>query len=279
MRIIKAETIRDIVKELCLEANFALRKDVYSALKTAAKKEKNKRAKKILEILVKNADIARKEKIAICQDTGMAIVFVDIGQDIKVQGSLEKAINQGVSQAYTKGYLRKSIVADPLLRKNTGDNTPAVIHYRIVPGSKIKITVMAKGFGSENVSKTKMLKPTEGESQIADFVANAVKDAGPGACPPFFIGIGIGGSLDKAVALAKEALLLPIGAVNKKRHLARLEKEILAQVNKLKIGPMGFGGAHTALGVKILSCPTHIAGLPVAVNISCHALRTAGKVL
>ena len=277
MRIIKAEKIRDIVKELCLEANFSLRKDVLAALKHAAKTEKNKRAKDVLRILVKNAEIARNDKIAICQDTGMAVVFVDLGQDVKIKGSLEKAINDGVRQAYAKGYLRKSIVNDPILRKNTKDNTPAIIHYKIVPGNKIKISVLAKGFGSENVSKTKMLKPTDGASEIISFVADSVKEAGPDACPPFIVGVGVGGTLDKAITLAKEALFIPLDARNRQKHLAKLEKDIFAKVKKLCMGPMGFGGKYTALGVKVLAHPTHIAGLPVAVNISCHALRTAEK--
>ncbi|MFH1778805.1 MAG: fumarate hydratase [Candidatus Omnitrophota bacterium] len=280
MREVNVNRIKGVVAQLAIEANLFLRKDVLRALKNAYLKEKKVRAKKILEILVENAKIAAEEKLPICQDTGMATVFLEIGQGIKlVGGDLEKAINNGIKQGYKKGYLRKSVVADPLLRVNTKDNTPAVIHTKIVPGNKIKITVSPKGFGSENKSATKMFKPTDNMNKIEEFIIETVKNAGADACPPFIIGVGIGGTLDKACILAKEALLRPIDKRNLKPHIAKLENGLLKKINSLKIGPMGLGGNATCLAVSIETYPTHIAGLPVCVNISCHATRSASVIM
>lgn len=280
MRKIEVKRITSLVAKLATEANFALRRDIVSAIRKAYAAEKKPKAKKILGILVENADIAKRGKIAICQDTGMAEVFVDIGQEVRVVGGdLSKAINEGIRQGYKKGYLRKSVVSDPFLRKNTGDNTPAVIHERITPGDRIKITVMPKGFGSENKTLTKMFNPTQGANEISAFVVEAVRKAGADACPPYIIGIGIGGTLDKACLLAKEALIRPINRRNTKPHIAALERGLLKKINALKIGPMGFGGNATCLGVNIETYPTHIAGLPVCVGISCHATRSATATL
>ena len=280
VREVNVNRIKGVVAQLAIEANLFLRKDVLRALKNAYLKEKKVRAKKILEILVENAKIAAEEKLPICQDTGMATVFLEIGQGIKlVGGDLEKAINNGIKQGYKKGYLRKSVVADPLLRVNTKDNTPAVIHTKIVPGNKIKITVSPKGFGSENKSATKMFKPTDNMNKIEEFIIETVKNAGADACPPFIIGVGIGGTLDKACILAKEALLRPIDKRNLKPHIAKLENGLLKKINSLKIGPMGLGGNATCLAVSIETYPTHIAGLPVCVNISCHATRSASVIM
>lgn len=280
MRKIEVKKIISIVAKLAMEANFALRRDIVFAIRKAYAAEKNPKAKKILGILVENADIAKKGKIAICQDTGMAEVFLDIGQEVRVVGGdLSKAINEGIRQGYKKGYLRRSVVSDPFLRKNTGDNTPAVIHERIVPGDRIKITVMPKGFGSENKTRTRMFNPTQGANEISAFVVEAVRKAGADACPPYIIGVGIGGTLDKACLLAKEALIRPINRRNPKAHIAALERGLLKKINALKIGPMGFGGNATCLGVNIETYPTHIAGLPVCVDISCHATRSATATL
>lgn len=276
MRNMSVDRIRSAVAELALTANFALRRDIVRALKKAYLAERKQRAKKILKILLNNAAIAKNEKLAICQDTGMAAVFVEIGQDVHLTGgALSKAVNEGIRQGYRKGYLRKSVVADPLLRINTKDNTPAVIHEEIIPGDKIKITVLPKGFGSENKTATRMFHPTQGAGDIAAFVTEAVKKAGSEACPPYIVGVGIGGTLDKACLIAKEALLRPIDKRNAKPHIAKLEKDLLKRINALKIGPMGFGGGATCLGVNVETYPTHIAGLPVCVSISCHATRSA----
>ncbi|GFR36456.1 fumarate hydratase [Thermobrachium celere] len=230
--------------------------------------------KKILDILIKNSEIAENEKMPMCQDTGMAVVFMEIGQDVHiVGGNLEDAINEGVRQGYIEGYLRKSVVKDPLDRVNTKDNTPAIIHYSIVPGDKIKITVAPKGFGSENMSRLKMLKPADGVEGVKKFVLETVKEAGPNPCPPIVVGVGIGGTFEKAAFLAKKALLRSVDEENKNPYYAQLEKELLEEINKLGIGPQGFGGLTTCLGVNIEVYATHIAGLPVAVNINCHATR------
>ncbi len=280
MRKINARKIQDAVARLAVEANLFLRKDVLRALKKAYSKEKVSRAKKILKALVENAAIASSEKIPICQDTGMATVFLEVGQEAAiVGGDFEKAINKGIAEGYKKGFLRKSIVADPLLRINTKDNTPAVIHTKIVPGSKIKITVAPKGFGSENKSVTNMFRPTDGADKIEQFILEAVRKAGPDACPPYIIGVGIGGTLDKACFLAKEALLRRIDKRNPRRHIAKLESGLLKKINRLNIGPMGLGGKATCLGLNIEVYPTHIAGLPVCVSISCHATRSATAVI
>lgn len=280
MRKISAKKIQKTVAKLSVEANLFLRKDVLRALKNAYSKEKAPRAKKILKALVENAAIASSEKIPICQDTGMAAVFLEIGLEAAIAGGdLEKAINKGIAEGYKKGFLRKSVVSDPFSRVNTKDNTPAVIHTKIVPGSKIKITVAPKGFGSENKSVANMFRPTDGADKVGRFIVEAVKKAGPDACPPYIIGVGIGGTLDKACILAKEALLRPISKRNPKRHIARMESGLLKKINNLNIGPMGLGGKATCLGLNIEVYPTHIAGLPVCVSISCHATRSATKTL
>lgn len=278
MRKININLVKKIVSELCIEANIKLRSDILLSLKASLKRERNLRARRMLEILIENAVIAKKESLPICQDTGMAVVFMEIGQDIHFTGGLvSKAVNDGIKDGYLKGYLRKSVVADPLCRINTKTNAPAVIHYEIVKGSKLKITVFPKGFGSENKSVISMFLPTQEEPEIDKFIINAVKNAGPDACPPYIVGVGIGGTLDKAVFLSKKALLTDLRKSNPKKNLSLMEKRILAKINKLNIGPMGIGGETTALGVKILSFPTHIAGLPVAVNIGCHATRSASR--
>lgn len=276
MRNIKVSRIRDLISELCIDANLRLRGDVLHAIRNAVKREEDSMSKRALELLVENAKVASEDKIAICQDTGLAIVFMEIGQDVHITGgSLKEAVNKGVENGYKKGYLRKSVVISPLTRRNTGTNTPAMLYTSIVPGESVKIWVMAKGFGSENKSKVVMLDPTDDEKKIIDFVINTVRSAGSEACPPFLLGIGIGGTFDHAAFLSKKALLKSIDEKNPDPALYRLEKQILHKVNRLGIGPMGFGGKTTALGVNILSSATHIAGLPVAVNVSCHATRTA----
>lgn len=282
MRKIKVSLVSKVISGLCIRANINLRKDVLAVLKKAFILEKNKKAKNILGDLIKNASLAKRQKIAICQDTGMAVVFVDMGQNVSiVGGSLEKAINEGIKDGYKKGYLRKSVVSDPFLRKNTNTNTPGIIHYNIVPGNKIKITVLPKGFGCENVSKTKMLRPTDGIKETISFILDTVKEAGPDACPPFVVGVGIGGTLDYACLLAKKALLKSVDRrpSTVDRKINKLENELLKKINQLGIGPMGLGGRTTCLGANIQTYPTHIAGLPVAVNISCHALRSASIII
>ncbi|MFH1753874.1 MAG: fumarate hydratase [Candidatus Omnitrophota bacterium] len=280
MRKIDAGRIKEVVSELCVEANISLRRDVLDALKKALAREKKRAARDILGELIENAAIAKRERLPICQDTGAVIVHCEIGQDLLITGGdLTEAINEGVRDGYRKGYLRKSIVGSPLNRKNTGTNTPAIIHTAIVPGEKIKIAVCPKGFGSENKSRIKMFNPTASVKEIKDFVLEVVKGCGPEACPPLVLGIGLGGTFEKAAELAKAALLRPINRKNPDKALDKLQRELLSDINALKIGPMGMGGATTALGVNILDFPTHIAGLPVAVCISCHATRGAEKIL
>ena len=280
MREIDVRKMRETVAELCLKANFELRRDILKALKVALKKESNPRARNLLKTLVENAALAKKKRIAICQDTGFVSVFIELGSSVLLSGGdLAQAVNKGVEDAYKKGYLRKSIVNDPILRKNTNTNTPSIIHIDIVEGDKVRISVSPKGFGSENKGAIKMLKPTASEKDIISFVTEVVKLAGPDACPPYILGIGIGGTLDYAAHLSKRALLRSIEFSNRKKHFRRLEKDILKAVNSLGIGPMGLGGKTTALGVNIEEFPTHIAGLPVAVSVSCHATRSAEKVL
>jgi fumarate hydratase subunit alpha len=280
MRKIETQAIRQAVAKLCQEANFGLREDVLASLKAALEKEDSPRARGIIQDLIENAAIACRDKIPLCQDTGMAVVFLEIGQEVHITGgSLEEAINGGISQGYREGYLRKSVVRDPLLRQNTGDNTPAIIHTEIVPGDKLKITLFPKGFGSENVSAATNLLPSAGAEGVKKFVRETVKKSGANGCPPLAIGIGIGGTLEKAAYLAKQAMLRPLGSHHPQRHIAKLEKEILKDINGLGIGPLGLGGKTTVLGVNIEVFPTHIAGLPVAVNISCHALRQASRIL
>ncbi|MFH0791247.1 MAG: fumarate hydratase [Candidatus Omnitrophota bacterium] len=273
MKIISAEKIRDTVSNLCVQANLYLRKDVLSALKNAYKRETNKTSQEILKAIIDNAGIAKNEKLAICQDTGMPIVFVEAGQGVKINGDLKKAINKGVELGYKKASLRNSIVNSPLARNKSG-YSPAVIHFDIVQGDKLKITVLPKGFGCENKTRLKMFKPTAGIEEIKRFIIDAVKDAGPDACPPYVVGVGIGGTSDYACLLAKKALLKKLYA---KRYTlnAKLESDLLKEINNLNIGPMGLGGRNTCLGLNIQTYPTHIAGLPVCVNISCHALRSA----
>jgi len=279
IRTIDSKLIRDAVKDLFIKANTSLRPDILSGLKDARKKETRKKAKYALDVIIKNAFIAKKKMLAICQDTGMAVVYLKVGQSLTIKGDLKKAVTKGVELAYKEACLRKSIVDDPLTRENTNTNLPPVIYTDIVPGNKINIRVVAKGFGCENVSKINMFRPTDPVSSIEKFIVDTVKEAGSRPCPPVYIGIGIGGTLDKAVSLSREAIFRPLGKNSKYKNIARLEKSILKKVNNLKIGPVGVGGNVTALGVSILTYPTHIAGLPVSVNISCHATRTAEAVI
>jgi len=273
MREIKAKQILLAIVELVRQANFILRSDVLAALKNAYRAENNNQAKIILKAILDNAVFAKKESLAICQDTGMPVVFVEVGQNIKIKGDLKSAINQGIEMSYKKYSLRNSIVADPLLRK-TPEFSPGIIHIDMVRGSKIKLTVLPKGFGCENKSQLKMFKPTASLEEIKHFIVGAVKDAGPDACPPYIVGVGIGGTADYASFLAKKALLSRIQIRN-----SQLENDLLKDINKTGIGPMGLGGKTTALAVKIQKYPTHIAGLAVSVNISCHALRSACVIL
>lgn len=273
MRKVKADKIINTVKEMCIEANLELAPDMKQALVSAKEKETSEVGCKILSDLEENLEIAKNESIPICQDTGMAVVFVEVGQNVKVKGSLTEAINEGVRQGYTEGYLRKSVVSDPLERVNTNDNTPAIIHYDIVDGNEIKITLAPKGFGSENMSKIVMLKPADGIEGVKEVVINAVKEAGPNACPPMVVGVGIGGTFEKCALLAKKALARDLNSKNENQLYADLEDELLEKINKIGIGPGGLGGTQTALGVNVETYPTHIAGLPVAVNICCHVNR------
>lgn len=274
MREIHINKIQEAVENLCIDANYNLSKDVIYSLDKAKSEETWNLAEDILDKIIINAEIARTEKMPICQDTGMACVFIEIGQDVHVVGgNLEEAINEGIRRGYDKGYLRKSVVKDPIYRVNTNDNTPGIIYYDIVPGDNLKITVAPKGFGSENMSQIKMLKPSDGVEGVKDFIIKVVKEAGPNPCPPMIVGVGIGGTFEKAAYLSKKALIRPIDSKNKNKFYADLEDELLIRMNELGIGPQGFGGKTTALGINIETFPTHIAGLPVAVNISCHATR------
>lgn len=273
MKTILALEIKNIVKDLCIKSNYILPDDVKFALNLASKNEVSDIAKETLGIIIENYKIAASDNIPICQDTGMTLVFLEIGQQIYIDGDLEEAINDGVREGYEEGFLRKSVVSDPLTRKNTMDNTPAMIYYDIVKGDKLKITVAPKGFGSENMSQIKMLKPSDGLSGIKEFVLKVVKEAGPNPCPPIVVGIGIGGTFDKAALISKTALMKDLDIPNPDPFYAQLEKDLLEEINALDIGPQGFGGKTTALAVKIQTLPTHIAGLPCAVNINCHACR------
>ncbi len=280
MRTIHTDTVIETVKNLCIRANIFLGEDVKCALSSASQKETKKSAKEFLERLKENLSVAEKKEIPVCQDTGMAVVFVKLGQDVHIEGiSLTDAINHGVSKGYTEGYLRKSVVKDPILRGNTGDNTPAVIHYDIVPGDKLTITVAPKGFGSENMSAVKMLKPSDGIEGVKQFVLETVKKAGANPCPPIVVGVGIGGTMEKCALLAKEALSLELDHENPDPFYKALEEELLLKINETGIGVQGFGGANTALCVKVRTYPTHIAGLPCAVNINCHVARHKTVVL
>ena len=274
MREIEVSKITDVVAQMCIDANLELSPEMVDCIGKAKESEQGDLAKQILGQLQENMDIAKEDRIPICQDTGMAVFFVEIGQDVHISGgSLTDAINEGVRRGYTDGYLRKSVVGDPLIRENTKDNTPAIIHYDIVPGDKLKITVTPKGFGSENMSKLVMLKPADGIEGVKKVVIDAAKDAGPNACPPFVIGVGIGGDFELVAKLAKKALTREPGSHNETSYVADLEKELLASINSLGIGPAGLGGNTTALAVNIETYPTHIAGLPVAVNMCCHVDR------
>lgn len=274
IRTIRVEEITKNIKEMCIEANHFLSPDMAEAMKCAEKNEEAPLGKQILEQLQENLKIAGEDMIPICQDTGMAVVFLEIGQDVHLEGgALEDAVNEGVRQGYVEGYLRKSVVGDPLIRENTKDNTPAVLHTRIVDGDQVKIKVAPKGFGSENMSRVFMLKPAEGIEGVKDAVLTAVKDAGPNACPPMVVGVGIGGTFEKCALMAKEALTREVGSHSEIEYVKELEEGLLTKINSLGIGPGGLGGTTTALAVNINTYPTHIAGLPVAVNICCHVNR------
>lgn len=274
IRTIRVEEITKNIKEMCIEANHFLSPDMAEAMKCAEKNEEAPLGKQILEQLQENLKIAGEDMIPICQDTGMAVVFLEIGQDVHLEGgALEDAVNEGVRQGYVEGYLRKSVVGDPLIRENTKDNTPAVLHTRIVDGDQVKIKVAPKGFGSENMSRVFMLKPAEGIEGVKDAVLTAVKDAGPNACPPMVVGVGIGGTFEKCALMAKEALTREVGSHSEIEYVKELEEELLTKINNLGIGPGGLGGTTTAFAVNINTYPTHITGLPVAVNICCHVNR------
>ena len=280
IRTINIKEITTNIKEMCIEANHFLSEDMERAMKQAEKAEQSPLGKQILEQLEENLQIAADDMIPICQDTGMAVIFLEIGQDVHLQGgSFEDAVNEGVRQGYVEGFLRKSVVKDPLIRENTKDNTPAVIHYKIVEGSQVKIKVAPKGFGSENMSRVFMLKPADGIEGVKEAVLTAVKEAGPNACPPMVVGVGIGGTFEKCALMAKEALTREVGTHSDIQYVKEMEKELLAKINSLGIGPGGLGGTTTALAVNINTYPTHIAGLPVAINICCHVNRHIVRVL
>ncbi|MDD3206428.1 MAG: fumarate hydratase [Lachnospiraceae bacterium] len=274
MRTINVSEITSNIKEMCIEANHYLTEDMDAAMKKAVQTEKAPLGKQILNQLQDNLEIAAKEMIPICQDTGMAVVFLEVGQDVHFEGgNVQDAVNEGVRQGYTEGFLRKSVVSDPLIRENTKDNTPAIIHFEIVPGDRVKITVAPKGFGSENMSRVFMLKPADGIEGVKNAVLTAVKDAGPNACPPMVIGVGIGGTFEKCALMAKKALTREVNQRSDIPYVKELEEELLETINKLGIGPGGLGGTTTALAVNINTYPTHIAGLPVGINICCHVNR------
>ena len=279
MRNINADIITDTVRKLCIDANYSLPDDVIRALDAAYVSERWPAAENSLKLLQDNIRIAAEKRLPLCQDTGAACVFVELGTDVHIVGDFEDAVNKGVSRGYTEGYLRKSIASDPLLRGNTGDNTPAFISVSLVPGDSMKITVAPKGCGSENMSAVKMLKPSDGRDGVVDFIVETVRNAGPNPCPPVILGVGIGGTFDKCAYLAKKALLRPLDIKNSDPYYAALESELLEKINSLGIGPQGFGGYTTCLGVLIEKMPTHVAGLPVAVNMSCHCTRRASAVI
>ncbi len=280
MRNFSVDEITQNVKEMCIEANYSLTEDMRAALEKAGREEKSPLGRQILEQLEENLVIASGDRIPICQDTGMAVIFLKIGQEVHFTGgSLEGAIQEGVRQGYKEGYLRKSVVKDPLQRENTKDNTPAVIHYEMVPGEQVSVTVAPKGFGSENMSRIFMLKPADGEEGVKNAVLTAVRDAGPNACPPMVVGVGIGGTFEKCALLAKEALTRPINSHSEIPYVKQMEEELLQKINASGIGPGGLGGTITALAVNINTYPTHIAGLPVAVNICCHVNRHVHRIL
>jgi len=279
MRELQAKTITEAVSQMCITANQNLPDDVRRCIQSCKEKEDWAPAKEALQQLIDNYEIAKQDMVPICQDTGVACVFVEIGQNVYINGDLNEAINEGVRLGYKDGYLRMSVVADPLKRKNTGDNTPAMIYYDIVPGDKVKLTVAPKGFGSENMSRITMLRPSDGVEGVKAFVLKTVENAGANPCPPVIVGVGIGGTFDKAANLAKKALLRPADDFNEDPFYRNLEEELLESINNLGIGPQGFGGRTTALAVKVLSMPTHIAGLPVAVNLNCHVARHVSEII
>lgn len=280
MKTIQVNQITKEIKEMCIEANHYLTSDMKEALKNAVTTEESSLGKQILNQLQDNLEIAGKDMIPICQDTGMAVVFLEIGQDVHFEGgNLEEAVNEGVRQGYVEGFLRKSVVKDPLIRENTKDNTPAIIHYEIVPGENVKITVAPKGFGSENMSRVFMLKPADGIEGVKNAILTAVKDAGPNACPPMVVGVGIGGTFEKCALMAKKALTRPVDEHSTIPYIKEMEEELLQKINQTGIGPGGLGGTTTALAVNINTYPTHIAGLPVAVNICCHVNRHAVRIV
>ena len=280
MRTVLVNEVTKRIREMCIEANHFLAPDMDRAMKDAVQSERSDLGKRILCQLQENLKIAREDMIPVCQDTGMAVIFAEIGQEVHFEGgNLEDAIQEGVRQGYTDGYLRKSVVKDPLIRENTKDNTPAVIYYEIVPGDEVKLTVAPKGFGSENMSRVFMLKPADGIEGVKDAVLTAVKDAGPNACPPMVVGVGIGGTFEKCALLAKKALTRPVNIRSRIPYVKELEEELYEKLNRLVIGPGGLGGSTTVLAVNINTYPTHIAGLPVAVNICCHVNRHAERVI
>lgn len=280
VRSVNVELLTQNIKEMCIQANHYLAPDMDKAMKDAHEKETKPLAKQILGQLLENLEIAGEDMIPICQDTGMVVVFLKIGQDVHFEGgSVEDAVNEGVRQGYQEGYLRKSVVGDPLLRVNTKDNTPAIIHYELVPGDRVEILVAPKGFGSENMSKIHMLKPADGVEGVKEAIVNTVREAGPNACPPVVVGVGIGGTFEKAAILAKKALTREIGTHSELPHIKELEEELLAKINEIGLGPAGLGGDTTALAVNINTYATHIAGLPVAVNICCHVNRHIARTI
>ena len=280
IRTVQTEIITETIKKMCIEANYSLSSDMVKAMRKAEEKEESVLGKQILAQLQDNLEIAASDMIPICQDTGMAVVFLEVGQDVHFEGgSFEDAVNEGVRRGYTEGFLRKSVVGDPILRENTKDNTPAVIHTRIVEGDRVKITVAPKGFGSENMSRVFMLKPAEGLEGVKNAILTAVKDAGPNACPPLVVGVGIGGTFEKCALMAKKALTREVGKHSDIPYVRKLEEEMLEKINCLGIGPGGLGGTVTALAVNVNTYPTHIAGLPVAVNICCHVNRHASRTI
>ena len=280
MRIIHTDEIINQIKDMCIEANYKLASDVDERVRGSYEQEDSSLGKQILGQLSENLDIAASDLIPICQDTGMAIIFMKLGQDLHIEGmNLEDAVNEGIRRGYQEGYLRKSVVADPLIRTNTKDNTPGIIHYEIVPGNQLEITVAPKGFGSENMSRVYMLKPSDGVDGVKQAVLETVKLAGPNACPPIVVGVGIGGSFEKCTLMSKKALARSMNIPSNKEHIKKLEEELLIEINQLGIGPGGLGGRITALGVNIETYPTHIAGLPVAINICCHVNRHINRVI
>ena len=279
MRTITAREITDTIARLCIEANRTLSPDMTNALTNARAAEPWPVAKAALDTICQNLDVAKETGLPICQDTGMAVVFADIGQEVFIEGNFEQAVHDGVAKGYTEGFLRKSVVADPIRRGNTGDNTPAVIHTRLVPGDRVRLTVAPKGFGSENMSRIAMLKPAQGKEGVVDFIVETVRLAGPNPCPPIVVGVGIGGTFELCAMLAKRALLRGVDTHHPDPYYAEMEQTLLTRINALGIGAQGFGGKTTALGLQIETYPTHIAGMPVAVNISCHVTRHKEAVL